>query len=276
MLVSAIERLENKLTSFHEPPRQQSYATVASTEPHPQSSPLLSTSHSQKSLIMPAAQKGTFRPSAQDGRESNVILFGLAETQSLVEVKSTVDELLEFLSGKQVEIKDMFRLGRYKQSATRPRPLLIKLSTGWDRKLILLRKRDLRNFRIKRLFLCEDVAPGHKLRQRQSAPPPQDNTTALSSTVPLTAIDQSSTTNVNKQAMISSVMKTTEQQAPASAKDIPSQPCLDSTVIPHQYHSTSPLPQSHSTHSSSLSPASTASSSTIVTGNEITINDGST
>ena len=61
--------------------------------------------------------------------------------------------------------------------------LLIKLSTGWDRKLILLRKRDLRNFRIKRLFLREDVAPGHKLRQRQSAPPPQDNTTALSYTV---------------------------------------------------------------------------------------------
>ena len=139
MLVSAIER-------------QQSYATVASTEPHPQSSPLLSTSHSQKYLIMPAAQKDTFRPSAQDGRESNVILFGLAETESLVEVKSTVDELLEFLSGKQVEIKDMFRLGRYKQSATRPCPLLIKLSTGWDRKLILLRKRDLRNFCIKRLF----------------------------------------------------------------------------------------------------------------------------
>ena len=172
-----------------------------------------------------------------------MILFGLAETQSIVEVKSTVDELLEYLSEKQVEIKDM--LGRYKQSATRPHPLLIKLSTGWDGKLILLRKRDLRNFRIKRLLLPEDVAPGHKLRQRQSAPPPQDNTTALSSTVPLTAIDQSSTTNVNKQAMISSVMKTTEQQAPASAKDIPFQPCLDSTVIPHQYHSTSPPPQSH-------------------------------
>ena len=154
-----------------------------------------------------------------------MILFGLAEMQSIVEVKSTVDELLEFFSGKQVEIKDMFHLGRYKQSATCPCPLLIKLSTGWDRKLILLCKRDLRNFCIKRLLLREDVAPGHKLCQRQSAPPPQDNTTALSSTVPLTAIDQSSATNVNKQAMISSVMKTTEQQAPASAKDIPFQPC---------------------------------------------------
>ena len=45
-----------------------------------------------------------------------------------------------------------------------PRPVLIELTTQWDRKLILLRKSNLRTFRIPRLLLREDVPPGHKLR----------------------------------------------------------------------------------------------------------------
>ena len=71
-----------------------------------------------------------------------------------------MDEVFEFLSGKQLHIKDMFRLGRLKKSqssSSPPRPLLIKLCTAWDRKLILLRKSKLRDIRIKRLFLREDL-----------------------------------------------------------------------------------------------------------------------
>ena len=67
----------------------------------------------------------------------------------------------------------MFRLGWLQppsSSSPRPRPLLIKLCTVWDRKLILLRKTNLRDFHIKRLFLREDVAPDHKFRQKRSAP----------------------------------------------------------------------------------------------------------
>ena len=89
-----------------------------------------------------------------------------------------MDEVFEFLSGKQVQIKDIFRLGRFKRSqssSSRPRPLLIKLCTAWDQKLILLRKTKLREFCIKCLFLREDVAPDHKLRQRQSDPSSKSN-----------------------------------------------------------------------------------------------------
>ena len=79
-----------------------------------------------------------------------------------------MDEMFEFLSGKQLHTKDMFPLGRLKKSqssSSPPRPLFIKLCTAWDRKLNLLRKSKLRDFHIKRLFLREDVAPNHKLRQ---------------------------------------------------------------------------------------------------------------
>ena len=111
-------------------------------------------------------------PSADD-RSCNVILFGLPEGRSLVESKKVVDEILELLSGKPIEIKDMFRLGKYVQpttSSSRPRPILIKLCTAWDRKLVLFRKASLREFRIKRLFLREDVSPDHKLRSRKPSP----------------------------------------------------------------------------------------------------------
>ena len=65
----------------------------------------------------------------------------------------------------------MFRLGKYipsTSSSSRPRPILIKLYTAWDRKLVLLRKSSLKDFCLKRLFLREDVSPNPKLRVRKS------------------------------------------------------------------------------------------------------------
>ena len=170
-LTSAVERLENKLSSFLATPMQQSYAEITSAVPHPQTTVPLATSHSQSSLSMPLHKK-VQKPSSQDSRESNIVLFGEPEKQSLVETKGIVDEIFEFLSGKQIQIRDMFRLGRRQQpgSSSRPCPLLIKLCTVWDRKLLLMRKTNLRDFHIKCLFLREDVAPDHKLRQKRSVP----------------------------------------------------------------------------------------------------------
>ena len=49
----------------------------------------------------------------------------------------------------------MFRLGKFisQTTSSHPRPVLIKLCTAWDRKLVL--------------FLREDVLPEHKLRVRK-------------------------------------------------------------------------------------------------------------
>ena len=45
----------------------------------------------------------------RDTRDSNIILFGLPESGSIVETKSTVDEVLEFILEKPVPIRDAFQ-----------------------------------------------------------------------------------------------------------------------------------------------------------------------
>ena len=44
-------------------------------------------------------------------RELNLALFGLQETSSIVETKEYVDEILDFIAGRPISIKDLFRLG---------------------------------------------------------------------------------------------------------------------------------------------------------------------
>ena len=125
-----------------------------------------------------------------DDRTSNL---GLPEGSSLVETKKNVDEMLEFLSGKPIQIRDSFRLGKYTEKPSTSfysRPVLIKLCTAWDRKLVLLRKSNLRHFCIKRLFL-RDVSPDHRLRQRSSSQKQPSNVSVQGSVVPPPAVGNS-------------------------------------------------------------------------------------
>ena len=104
-------------------------------------------------------------------RQQNLILFDLSEEHSLIDSKCIIDEMLEFLVNKPVGIKDLVRIGRSKKAesasvnALRPRPLLIKLDTVWDRRLVLAFKRKLKQFRVERLFLREDLSL--EVRQRR-------------------------------------------------------------------------------------------------------------
>ena len=69
----------------------------------------------------------------------------------------------------------VFRLGKYSASSSkRPWPILIKLATAWDHKIILLQKCILRDNETHRLFLREDVAPDHRFRQKAEHPSPKD------------------------------------------------------------------------------------------------------
>ena len=97
-------------------------------------------------------------PSSGD-QQCNLILFGLPEGRSIVETKDSVDEILEFLGGKSIPVKDVFRLERYDrtpsgaQSSCRLWPVLVKLTTQWDCKHILLRKSNLRSLKIPHFVL---------------------------------------------------------------------------------------------------------------------------
>ena len=216
----------------------------------------------------------------------------MPEEGSLVEAKRTVDEVFEFLSGKQVQIKDIFRLGWFKRSqssSSHPRPLLIKLCTAWDWKLILLRKTKLREFRIKRVFLREDVAPDHKLRQWQSDPSSKSNApSSAPDAAPIPASSRSATP-VPHQGPSVDVCVASKDTDPVSTLSLSASPpatssasllggrgkCFVSSSFPASEQGPPPAPEclivSHSlspsgTRSRSASPSSVSSSSTIVTG----------
>lgn len=91
-----------------------------------------------------------------------------------------MDEVLEFLAKKPIIIKDLFRLGKYNQASDLP--ILINLSAAWDRKVVLLRKRTLKHFRLSHLFLSEDLPP--ELRQRRRASVHSQNGALSSSSYP--------------------------------------------------------------------------------------------
>ena len=144
-LSSCFLSTSNQSSEGHSPEQRAESNTyagrVASFTPFPAAP--LSSSHSIKAS----------KSSQSIECDANLVLFGLPENHSLIEI---VDEVLEFLAGKPVIIRDMFRLGKVNPTASsqsRPRPVLIKLSVAWDRKLVLLRKRNLQNFRTKRVTL---------------------------------------------------------------------------------------------------------------------------
>ena len=181
-LSDMVDRFDKKLSSFLDSSSstsvQSSYASVASSTAL--TNPVPSSTMSVQKNITPHSL-------SPDGRELNVILFGLPDEGSIVDFKQVVDEILEFLAGKQIHIKNMFRLGRFRKpqpSALPPCPILVKLSTALDRKLVLSRRVKLKEFHIKHLFLREDVAPDHRLRHRPSALPSDKATISSSGAIP--------------------------------------------------------------------------------------------
>ena len=176
------------------------------------------------------------RSMSKSDRASNLVLFGLSEASSLVETKKVIDEILEFLSGKPIQIRDMFYLGKYVQptsSLPRLHPVLIKLCTARDRRLVLFRRSG--DFRIKHLFLREDVPPDHRLRSGRSNPSAQ----SLLPTVSVQSSLASSTDAVSASA--------------GSSHSVPqTQACCSSLAasVPNNKHSVSPCPREVPLHCS--------------------------
>ena len=59
-------------------------------------------------------------------------------------------------------IKDLVRLGRRRDpldsSTSRPRPVLLKLLSSWDRRLVLSAVRELKGFSVKGIYIHEDLS----------------------------------------------------------------------------------------------------------------------
>ena len=114
---------------------------------------------------IPILQRSTPRvPTSYPDRRLNVIIFGLPEEDSLKKTKEVVDQLLHYITGKSVLWKDAFCLGRRKSTASTssmvpppPRPLLVKLCSEWDKRLILSAKHKLKDYDVQNVFLREDL-----------------------------------------------------------------------------------------------------------------------
>ena len=153
---SKIEDLEKHIASSQSSSHNQichSYAAVASSAP----------SASEFSNTGRPTRVPSSTSPVSNSRYSNLILFGLPESKSIVQLKLEVDELLEFLAESSVKVEDVFREIFLILFSSTP---CLNLSSAWDRRIILLHKRNLKGFRIPRLFLHEDVPPEHKLRKR--------------------------------------------------------------------------------------------------------------
>ena len=53
-------------------------------------------------------------------RRTNIIVFGIPESQLIVHDKSKIDEILSYAVGRNVPVVDAFRLGKLKHSAEQP------------------------------------------------------------------------------------------------------------------------------------------------------------
>jgi len=80
--------------------------------------------------------------------ERNVVLFGLPENRDRSVWNRQVSDVLHFVAGRDVEVSDAFRLGKYKSNSERARPILISLKSVWDKRLVLANCR--------RLSECDD------------------------------------------------------------------------------------------------------------------------
>ena len=65
-----------------------------------------------------------------------------------------VENILEFVHGMQVDTTDMFRQGRF--SSAKARPILVKLRTVWDKRIILSGCSRLKEFSQRGIFISAD------------------------------------------------------------------------------------------------------------------------
>ena len=79
-----------------------------------------------------------------DDRSMNIVLFGVKEDHSTAVWRKIVDDALHFIVGRDVDIVDAFRIGRFADSKTRP--IVIRLRSVWDKRLILSGSKKLKDF----------------------------------------------------------------------------------------------------------------------------------
>ena len=83
----------------------------------------------------------------QSERKNKIIVFGVPEKTSDIMVtvldrishdKKTVEELARKVGIQTLNIEDIFRLGNFSSTQTRPQPLVVKLSNTWNCRITMM------------------------------------------------------------------------------------------------------------------------------------------
>lgn len=97
------------------------------------------------------------RPNADNhvDRTMNVVLTGIDENRDASIWRDIVVRSLNYAAGRQVEVVDAFRLGRF--SNGKKRPILVKLTSAWNRRLVIAGAHKLRDTTdLSRVFISAD------------------------------------------------------------------------------------------------------------------------
>ena len=76
--------------------------------------------------------------------------------------RGEVDDILTFVTGRSIKVTDSFRLGRFTEG-NKNRPVLVKLKSEWDKRVILAKSYQLKNYATRGIF----VAPDETLEERR-------------------------------------------------------------------------------------------------------------
>jgi len=108
-------------------------------------------------------QQHEARQSDSVDRKLNIVMFGVKEDRDVSVWHKSVNDVLSFVSGHAVDVVDLFRLGRYvgnnNGSPRKPRPILIKLRTFWDKRVLMSRCSVLKQYQHAGVFIVPDESP---------------------------------------------------------------------------------------------------------------------
>ena len=98
-----------------------------------------------RNQVLPSPVAPRPHPSSlPEDRALNLVVYGVAEDRSAAVWRKTVDDALHLITGRDVDVTDCFRVGRFVHDKVRP--IIVKLRTAWDRRIILSNCRKLKDF----------------------------------------------------------------------------------------------------------------------------------
>jgi len=99
-------------------------------------------------------------------RKLNIVMFGVPEERDVSVWRRKVDEILHYITNHNFDVVDAFRLGRYGPNGpSKTRPILVKLRTVWDKRLILSSCSSLKQYSQRGVFVSADEPP--EVRRRE-------------------------------------------------------------------------------------------------------------